>query len=74
MSLTSIFNFFSPRTPGRTQNRNEFELVDDGVPAGRETFADIKLGRTAVRSGNMAPKEIEEEARPPYLHVRWEYL
>ncbi|CAG8984091.1 hypothetical protein HYALB_00010591 [Hymenoscyphus albidus] len=67
MSLTSIFNFFSPGTPGKNQDRSELELVDDGVPAGREPFADFKLGTAAVRSGNMAPKGIEE-TRPPYLH------
>jgi hypothetical protein len=44
-------------------------LVDDGVPAGKQDFADIKLGAERVMSETMAQKAVEEETRPPYLHV-----
>lgn len=71
MSLASrVANLFSSSTTSPQQNRNEFGLVDDGVPAGRQHFADIKLGAETVMSETVAQKAVEEEGRPPYLHVR----
>jgi len=71
MSLTSrVANLFSSSSTSPQQSRNEFGFVDDGVPAGKQGIADIKLGAERVRSDTMAQKAVEEEARPPYLHVR----
>ncbi|TVY80838.1 putative mitochondrial carrier [Lachnellula suecica] len=69
MSLASrVANLFSSSSTGPQQSRNELGFVDDGVPAGKQGFADIKLGSERVMPENMAPKAVEEEARPPYLH------
>ena len=63
MSLASrVTNFFS--SSNSTQG---FADADDGLPGGERSFVDGRLG---VRSDTMAPKAIEEEARPSYLHVR----
>lgn len=70
MSLTSrAVNLLSGSTSTQ-QNRNDFSFADDGVPRSKQAFDDIKLGRQGFRSENMASEEVEEEARPPYLHVR----
>ena len=72
MSLASrVANLFSSSSTGPQQSRNEFGLVDDGVPAGKQGLADIKLGAERVMSETNAQKTVEEEARPPYLHVRF---
>ena len=72
MSLASrVANLFSSGSTTKTADRNEFGFVDDGLSEGKETFADVRLGREGIRSKTMAPKAVEEEARPPYLHVRW---
>jgi hypothetical protein len=71
MSLTSrVANLFSSGSPSTQQGRNEFGIVDDGLPGGKQTFADVNLGPEGFRSKTMAPKKDEEEGRPPYLHVR----
>lgn len=69
MSLASrVANLFSSST-SRPEGRNKFDLVDDGVPAGKQGFPDVKLGAERVKSNTMAQKDFaEEEARPPYLH------
>lgn len=69
MSLASrVANLFSSSTsPQRT---NDFGLVNDGGPAGQQGLADIRLGAESVMSETNAQKAVEEEARPPYLHVR----
>jgi hypothetical protein len=61
---------FSSGTTNSQPNRNDFGIVDDGVHTGGRTHGDIKLGAGRIRSGTKTSKEIEEEARPPYLHVR----
>jgi len=72
MSLASrVANLISPSSTSSQQSRNEFGLVDDGVPAGKPNLADIKLGSERVISETMAQKTVEEETRPPYLHVRY---
>ncbi|KAF4632285.1 hypothetical protein G7Y89_g5846 [Cudoniella acicularis] len=71
MSLASrVANLFSSGTSTTQQDRNDFGFVDDGVPARKQTFADVKLGTRRVRSDTMASKAIEEEeeSRPPYIH------
>lgn len=75
MSLASrVANLFSSGTSTPQQGRDEFGFVDDGVPEGKQTFSDFKLGTEGFRSDTMAQKEVEEEeGRPPYLHVRWSY-
>ncbi|KAH6671861.1 mitochondrial carrier domain-containing protein [Halenospora varia] len=70
MSLASrVANLFSSGTSTPQQGRDEFGFVDDGVPEGKQTFSDFKLGTEGFRSDTMAQKEVEEEeGRPPYLH------
>jgi len=68
MSLTSrAVNLLSGSTSTQREPNN-FKLADDGLPRSKQAFDDIKFGGQRFRSENMAPKEIEEEARPPYLH------
>jgi len=70
MSLASrVANLFSSST-SLQQSTNEFDLVDDGGPAGKQGLADIRMGADSVMSETNAQKAVEEEARPPYLHVR----
>lgn len=68
--MSLVRNFFSSGTTNTQQNRNGFGIVDDGVSEDRRTLSDITLGAGKIKSKNMASKETEEEARPPYLHVR----
>lgn len=61
MSLASrVSSFIS----GQRGDRNDLGFADDG---GRGSFGDRTLG---VVSEIMAQETVEEEARPPYLHVR----
>jgi hypothetical protein len=70
MSLSSrVANLFSGSTNAQ-QTCNDFGLVDNGLPEGKPTFADVKLGTESFHSGTMSPKADEDEGRPPYLHVR----
>ena len=63
MSLASrVTNFFSS-----SDSTQGFADADDGLPGGKGSFADGRLG---LRSDTMSPEAIEEEARPPYIHVR----
>ncbi len=52
------------------QTRSDFGIVDDGLPGGKQSFADVRFGTADFRSDIMVSVEDEEEARPPYLHVR----
>ena len=73
MSLASrVANLFSSGSTTQPTDRNEFGFVDDGLSEEKEIFADVKLGEEGFRLEIMAPKAVEEEARPPYLHVRWQ--
>ncbi|EKD21504.1 uncharacterized protein L3040_006118 [Drepanopeziza brunnea f. sp. 'multigermtubi'] len=69
MSLGSLVaNLFPGRTPSSQQDRNEFTVADDGLSAGKLDFADAKFEAGGLGAKKMAPKENEEERRPPYLH------
>lgn len=59
MSLASrLTNLFS--SPPSTQR-----LVADDGQSGEEGFVE------GIRSDTMSQKAVEEESRPPYLHVSW---
>jgi hypothetical protein len=63
MSLASrVTNFFSSSTSSQ-----RFADADDGLPEGKRTVVDGSLG---PKTDKMSQKTVEEEARPPYLHVR----
>jgi hypothetical protein len=63
MSLASrVTDFFSS-----SNSSQGFADADDGLPGGKESFVDGRLG---LKSDTMAPEAVEEEARPPYIHVR----
>jgi len=69
MSLTSrVANlFFSGSTNSSREDRND--LIDNGLPAGNQSFTSVGMGTELVGSKTMAPQALEEEGRPPYLHV-----
>jgi hypothetical protein len=72
MSLASkVANLFSPGSTNAQPNRNEFGFVDDGLPGGKHTFADVKLGPEGFTSESMVSKKVEEKEHRPYLHVRY---
>jgi hypothetical protein len=72
MSLTSkVANLFSSGSTNPQSNRPGFGFVDDGLPGGKHTFADVKLGPEGFTPEIMASKAVEEEGRSPYLHVRY---
>jgi hypothetical protein len=72
MSLASkVANLFSSGSTSAQTNRNGFGFVDDGLPGGKHTFADVELGPEGYTPEIMAPKAVEEERRSPYLHVRY---
>lgn len=52
------------------QDRNSLGFVDDALPVGKQTFTDVQLGVQGLGSDTMASQTDEEDARPPYLHVR----
>jgi hypothetical protein len=69
MSLTSrVANLFFTST-NAGEDRNRVGFADDGLAGGKYTFSDVRLGTDIIRSETMAPKALEEEGRPPYLHV-----
>jgi hypothetical protein len=62
MSLASrVTNFFS--SSNSTQSLAD---ADDGLPEEKGGFVNGRLG---LGSNTMSPEAVEEEARPPYLHV-----
>jgi hypothetical protein len=71
MSLTSrLANLFSSGTTNISDDRNRLAFAEDGLVGGKETSAGVRFGTKLDRSKTMAPKKLEEEARPPYLHVK----
>lgn len=76
MPLASLVaNLFSSgSTNTQSDNHNCLGFTDDGLSGGKESFTDVRLGTEITGSKTMAPKELEEEARPPYLHVSYCYL
>lgn len=72
MTLGSITNlFFSGSTNTQPEDRHRLGFAEDGLPGGRESFTDVRFGSDVVGSETMAPKALEEEGRPPYLHVSY---
>lgn len=68
--VTNLFCASTPTPKSQQQDRNEFTFADDGLSAGKQDFADANVRSGRFRTETMAPKEDEEEGRPPYLHVR----
>lgn len=72
---TRIANIFSPSSSASApQSQNTVPgLVDDGLSSVQQSFADISLGAAHLGADTMASEAIEEEeeARPPYIHVRY---
>jgi len=70
MSLASrVANlFYTGSTNTQREDRNRLAITDNGLPGGRETPIDVRFRPEFVGSGTMAPKTVEEEDRPPYLH------
>ena len=74
MSLGSLVaNLFSSSTTKPQEARNDIDFADDGLSGGKPTFMATEFGERGFRPETMAPKEAEEEGRPPYLHVRANY-
>jgi len=71
MSLTSrVANLFSSGSTSSTQRDHKIlALGDDGLPGRENIPKDTILGTDAIGSEAMAPQALEEEDRPPYLHV-----
>jgi hypothetical protein len=72
MSLASrVANLFSSgSTDAPREGNNSLGFDNDGLPGGKETFIDVRLGVELARPENMAPKALED-GRPPYLHVSY---
>jgi hypothetical protein len=72
MSLASrVSNLISSGSPGTRQEvDNDIGLADDGLSGGKGSLADGRFGAAHFKSETMSPQTIEEEGRPPYLHVR----
>lgn len=71
MSLTSrVANLFFSGTANSPEDCNRLPFAEDGLVGGKDTFSGIKLGTELTGSKTMAPKALEEEGRPPYIHVR----
>ena len=62
-------NLFSSGS-GAQQSRDNFGFVDDGLSAGKQTFADVNSAAELFSPESMAQEEGEEEGRPPYIYVR----
>lgn len=70
MSLTSrVANLFFSEPTNPREDRNCLGTADDGLSGGKRTFADVGLGTDLVGSETMPSETLEEEGRPPYLHV-----
>jgi hypothetical protein len=71
MSLTSrlanLFSSGSTNTQRDHNTTNTVELGEHGLPGWKNSTTDIRTG--ILGSETMAQKAIEEEDRPPYLHV-----
>jgi hypothetical protein len=74
MSLASrVTNLFSSGSTGGTgpEEGNETGLASDGLERGNRRMEDGILGARAFKPETMSPQTVEEEGRPPYLHVRF---
>jgi hypothetical protein len=71
MSLASrVANLFSGSSISAGQDQSKFSLANDGLSDRHINFPDVESRRKGAYSDTMAQKEVEEEGRPPYLHVR----
>lgn len=69
MSLASrVTNLFSG-SPAAEGERSKFDFEDDGLSDEGLGFANRQSRLRAGDSDVMAPKDVQEEGRPPYLHV-----
>lgn len=73
MSLAShVTNLFSSGSPGTgPEDGNGISLANDGLSKGHGSMEDGISRSLPSRSETMPPQMIEEEGRPPYLHVRF---
>ena len=70
MSLASrVANLFSG-SPAVERERSKLNFGDDGLSNEEIVFADRQSRLHATKSDAMAQKDVKEEGRPPYLHVR----
>lgn len=70
MSLASrVANLFSG-SPAAERERNKLNFGDDGLSNEDLGFAYRQSRLHAAESDAMAQKDVKEEGRPPYLHVR----
>ena len=71
MSLTSrVANLFFTGSTNAAGDHNRLGFADDGLAGGRVNFSDVRLGTDIISSKTMPSEALEEEGRPPYLHVR----
>jgi hypothetical protein len=71
MSLASrVANLFSGSSTTPGQDQSKFNLANDGLSDRHINFPDVESRRKGVYSHTMVQKEVKEEGRPTYLHVR----
>jgi hypothetical protein len=71
MSLASrVANLFSGSSTSAGQDQSQFTLANDGLSDRHISLSGVESRRRGAYSDTMSPKEVEEEGRPPYLHVR----
>lgn len=71
MSLASrTIDLLSASSTTQAQNHDS-SLADDGCVYRDFGIADATTGRRASNIDTMASQEVEEEGRPPYLHVSY---
>jgi len=71
MSLASrVANLFSGSSNVAEQDQSKFNLANDGLSDRHINFPDVESRRKGAYLHTMAQKEVKEEGRPPYLHVR----
>jgi hypothetical protein len=69
MSLASRVTNLLSGSPAVERDPSKFDFGDDGLSDEDLGFADRQSRLHAEKSDAMAPKDVKEEGRPPYLHV-----
>ena len=70
MSLASrTLDLLPAASTTQAQNYNINDLVDNGCKNNDLGIAGANTGRQTTKFDAMAPEEVEDEGRPPYLHV-----
>jgi hypothetical protein len=70
MSLASrVRSLFSGSSQQLEGDHNEIGFKNDGSPGAEALFGERESLLHARSSENMAPKNVEEEGRPPYIYV-----